>query len=438
MSRLSGLILIALLALSPLGCTTPQPLHDTDSGPRGDTGPSCSGAQLACGGTCVDATTDEMNCGACGNACPAMSTCTASHCLCDAGLSCLNASGALFCADGQTDEMNCGTCGNACATGQACVAGECRRGCSDASDGDLVLTADMQLAAGTYDYDTITIPAGVTLSFTGDVPVILRARTVTIDGTISLDGGDGADSAMVSLPNGGDAVGGGGGGGGGGSCGFGVMNGDGVPGMPNGGAPVHGDPMGQPNASDGGAGGLAAGVDASATAAVGGLYGPGGGGGGGGASATGLSGSFGQVGGSAFSDPAMTLLTGGGGGAGGGANGGGGGGGGGAIRISADVITLAATGRISADGGDGGTKIDGDCTSGGGGGGGGGMIWLDASVSLALDGVLSAVGGQGGMTDSVGGAGAEGRIQVSAPSIETMTIAATPPAFRSFDLPVCP
>jgi cysteine-rich repeat protein len=42
---------------------------------------SCVGAEIDCGGTCVDALTDPANCGACGNACASDESCESGSCV---------------------------------------------------------------------------------------------------------------------------------------------------------------------------------------------------------------------------------------------------------------------------------------------------------------------------------------------------------------------
>ncbi len=77
---------------------------------------------------CANTTTDNANCGACGNACGAGEACMNGGCVltCGSLTKCTPTSGAPYCANTTTDNANCGTCGNSCgparcaATGCAC------------------------------------------------------------------------------------------------------------------------------------------------------------------------------------------------------------------------------------------------------------------------------------------------------------------------------
>jgi len=88
----------------------------------------CPRGQTECAGVCVNLTTDNANCGTCGNSCSALSArlqcsngvcCVAGRTSCD-GETCVNT---------LTDANHCGTCGNACAVGQACSGGTCLEPC---------------------------------------------------------------------------------------------------------------------------------------------------------------------------------------------------------------------------------------------------------------------------------------------------------------------
>ncbi|MFK7927433.1 MAG: putative metal-binding motif-containing protein, partial [Myxococcota bacterium] len=282
--------------------------------------------------------------------------------------------------------------------------------CTDSSNGDLLVETDgaRQLDSGVYHYDNVTVEVGGVLSFRGEEPVTIYAKTVTIDGLIDVSGKDGGTSALRVAPDGGSAGPGGGGGGGGGTCG----NGNGSGGYPNG-----GDPTGGSSRSSGGDGGPAWNVDAAV--AKGGSAAAFGGGGGGGHRADGRNGGEsspdGGAGGVVVGNDEMSVeFGGGGGGAGGATNGGGGGGGGGALQSFAAVIEVS--GETKANGGYGGGGTTNACQSGGGGGGAGGAIWLHADKLVVDDGQLTATGGRAGISGATygGGAGSDGRIQLSA------------------------
>ena len=240
------------------------------------------------------------------------------------------------------------------------------------------------IAGGTYEFVDFTINSGVTLTITGDQPLIIRASgTVTINGTIQASGGDGGNG--VTFMN---AGAGGAGGPGGGAGGAGIF-----------------DPMLGPLV---GATGRGEGPGAGANG-----WHPGGGAGHSAAGDT----TAGAAGGAAYGNAALSPISagsGGGGGSGGNnCGGGGGGGGGGYVQISATTINIGATGAIWVKGGNGGTDGGGAC--GGGGGGSGGSIHLRAS-NLTVAGTLDASGGTGGtgFGSAVGGAGAPGRIRLDA------------------------
>ncbi len=97
---------------------------------------SCSGGEIACGGTCANVFTDEKNCGVCGRACGDQEACVDARC----GPACTT-KGTILCGETcvnlDTDTENCGACGKACPSGLAnakgslCSAGECIvSGCS--------------------------------------------------------------------------------------------------------------------------------------------------------------------------------------------------------------------------------------------------------------------------------------------------------------------
>jgi hypothetical protein len=83
----------------------------------------CTGGQSKCGSACKDLTSDQQNCGACGNACGSGETCQGGQCLCSAGL--LDCGGTCIPADAN----NCGGCNTKCPTGQVCSASSCQASC---------------------------------------------------------------------------------------------------------------------------------------------------------------------------------------------------------------------------------------------------------------------------------------------------------------------
>ncbi|MBT9560629.1 MAG: proprotein convertase P-domain-containing protein [Myxococcales bacterium] len=271
----------------------------------------------------------------------------------------------------------------------------------DGSDGAFAPTSNTTLAGGSYDYTTVTIPSGVTVTVTGGSALDIRARgAVNIAGTLLLSGGPGGDVSSTTGASGGA---GGAGGNAGGSTVYGgpSYNGSGSGGGSAGGSSSYGG-------GGGGAGHAAAGASgfhlSPATCGGVGSHGSGGGG-------------YTSI----ESDALVGGSGGGGGGYGGAANagGGGGGGGGGALKISAPIIAISGT--IDASGGRGGNNLaarDG----GGGGGGSGGSIWLVAG-EVQMYGAVTALGGAGGYSDKDscyggdGGAGAVGRIRIDAAGV---------------------
>ena len=234
---------------------------------------------------------------------------------------------------------------------------------------------------GVFNFTTINIPAGVTVTFTrnpANTPVsLLASGNVIIAGTIDVSGSPGGSGVQgaTNVANNGGA---------GGPGGF--DGGDGTDGI----------------TSTTGGSGLGPGGGAGAPTG-------GGPGGGGGFAGPGTAGS--GAGGPAYGTPTLMPLIGGSGGGGGGApfghTGGGGGGGGGALLIaSSGTITFAGT--ILAKGGQGGATV-GCCTPGVGGSGSGGAIRLVVTTITGSGGLIN-VSGAG----SVYGAGSIGRIRVEA------------------------
>jgi hypothetical protein len=229
-------------------------------------------------------------------------------------------------------------------------------------------TGTVEDGVAVFAFDSVTIPADVTISVQGDRPFRLEsAGTLTVAGAIIGDGGSASD--FIATP----PAGGPGGGAGGGASQAGVG--------PGGGSPAT-------NSNDGGGGG-----------------GFGGSGARGGSTTTSAG-----VGGPAY-EPPNGALRGGSGGAGSSAAGSpaAGGGGGGAVHLVGDSVVLTSSSLVSVDGGGG-------AVGGGGssGGGSGGAIVVEGG-SIDVGGVLRARGGPGGAGGccGAGGGGGGGRIVLS-------------------------
>jgi hypothetical protein len=247
----------------------------------------------------------------------------------------------------------------------------------------------------------ITLPAGVTVSVTGDAPLALvSAGALTIDGVLdagSTSGRDGPNSdpggcsAFATAPEN-DA----GGAGGGAGASFGGAGGDGGVGDTdqsfgspgNGAAGTHGAALASPAVVRGGCTGQTGGDEQG----TGGNNGQGGDGGRGGGAVWLVA--RGQV---TVSASGAVLAYGEGGEGGESQSGGGGGGSGGLVRVGAPTITIAGT--IAA-------------TGGGGGGGGANISGNDVNGSDGGDGQPSGAGGSGGQgatqTVTLGGNGGNG------------------------------
>ena len=104
-------------------------ISDATPPPPGDAGPdaACASPKKVCTSgsqtTCTDTSSDNGNCGACNNACPTGTTCSASQCVCTDTTK-TNCSG--VCVNLSSDPKNCGACGVACINAN-CTAGECDR-----------------------------------------------------------------------------------------------------------------------------------------------------------------------------------------------------------------------------------------------------------------------------------------------------------------------
>jgi hypothetical protein len=100
---------------------------------------TCGAGQTFCaddgggnGAYCANTQTDNANCGTCGNTCSVGEVCTAGKCAIECGgldgggeALCTPDGGVPYCANTSTDNANCGMCGNVCDAGQVCTAGTC-------------------------------------------------------------------------------------------------------------------------------------------------------------------------------------------------------------------------------------------------------------------------------------------------------------------------
>ncbi len=105
------------------GCTAACEREATGVGGAGGTGatPTCADDLTACAGACVDTSSDDDHCGACGSPCAARMTCVESSCECDAGYTDCGGT----CVDRAANPAHCGECDLACGTNETCDGGEC-------------------------------------------------------------------------------------------------------------------------------------------------------------------------------------------------------------------------------------------------------------------------------------------------------------------------
>lgn len=287
---------------------------------------------------------------------------------------------------------------------------------STGADGALSPTANVTIqlpASGIFNYTTINIPSGVTVTFlknaTNTPVVMLASGDVAISGTINVSGTSAPDSNYLATD---------------GQAGTGGVGG------------YDGGAGGWWTGSRRGGNGLGLGGGGGGTFNTSYTYG--GSGGGGGYSASGGTGtgaygitSIGGTAGPSYGSTYVQPLTGGSGGGGGGGStsmkGGGGGGGGGAILIaSSGTVTIASSGQILANGGNGGGYTSaGNTLAGCGGGGSGGAIRIVAT-KVAGGGLIKAAGGTGHSNycylgnypaNAPGGDGSDGRIRIEGEQI---------------------
>ena len=259
--------------------------------------------------------------------------------------------------------------------------------------------------SGVFNFTTVNIPAGVTITFnrgTNNKPLtILATGDVVIAGTINLDGKPGNSNGTGGL--------GGPGGGSGGTGGYGFdQSHSGMPGEGTG----------------GGGGGIGSSIITQPGGGGGGGFGTAGAAGGGGVNGGGAGPKFGAV--------TILPLSGGSGGGGGAAistsRGGAGGGGGGAILIASSG-TITINGTINARGGNG---VSGN---GGGGAGAGGGIRLIANTINGTGTLNASGGGAGGGSTFAGGNGGQGYIRIEAYDFNNFTGATAPQNIASLTFP---
>ncbi len=236
---------------------------------------------------------------------------------------------------------------------------------------------------GVFNFSTVNIPTGVTVTFAKNAAntsvIILATGDVTIGGIIEVSG----ENAILVTP---------------GEGGAGGFNG-GAGSLPN-----------EPGGTGLGPGGGSPGITV-----IGGPLADGGGGGGFGLPGRGALDAPSVLGGPSYGNPSLLPLIGGSGGGGGtgfDARGRAGGGGGGSILIASSTKITHSNGQILANGGNGASSASSAIGNGGGGSGGG--IRLIANT-IEGTGIIRAIGGspQGGGS-ARGGPGGDGRIRFEA------------------------
>lgn len=168
---------------------------------------SCASGLTNCSGACVDLSSDYLNCGGCGSACPsagpnvATIECIGGTCVqtaCDPGYA--NCYGGLDCTDLSQDPDNCGGCGNVCETG-VCASGACT-----AAE---VAVDDPAAVAGSGGNATASASGGAVVI--GDVDSGGNVGNVVsvgdTSGPVWVDGGDVSNSTTIDITaDGGTAI----------------------------------------------------------------------------------------------------------------------------------------------------------------------------------------------------------------------------------------
>ena len=108
-------------------CTvTPEQCGIVPAPPAGTilTDVACDSGLANCDGYCVDLSTNDNHCGACGNFCGYGGNCEGGRCAvaaCPTGQVVCD----VYCEDLRSSVANCGACGNRCAEGLVCCYGAC-------------------------------------------------------------------------------------------------------------------------------------------------------------------------------------------------------------------------------------------------------------------------------------------------------------------------
>lgn len=135
LSQRSAFVVTLVAVFSLAGCSPGRPSWardalDTDAAldVAVDTAPSCRASETACGGRCVDTSSDPNHCGTCGRECPGYQACVDGTCVtrCPEGQTLCGSQ----CATLETDRAHCGACGRACGPGEVCSAGRCAATCA--------------------------------------------------------------------------------------------------------------------------------------------------------------------------------------------------------------------------------------------------------------------------------------------------------------------
>jgi len=168
-------------------------------------GPNCDSGLTYCSGNCVDLSSDYLNCGGCGSACPsagpyvATIECIGGTCVqtaCDPGYA--NCYGGLECNDLSQDPDNCGACGNVCQSGD-CSSGSCTA----------VATDDSSASAGSGGNATASANGGAVVigdvDSGGNVGNVISVGDTS--GPVWVDGGDVSNSTTIDISaDGGTAI----------------------------------------------------------------------------------------------------------------------------------------------------------------------------------------------------------------------------------------